>query len=167
VKLQVHRRLPFYGAPWSYDQYDALMPNIATALKAEIVRLARKELRTETDSLKKAVATYRKEIAALKRRMEGLERHQKRTVAAVPAKTREPTGPDSNLRFRAGGFAQHRKRLGLSAREMALLLEASPLSVYKWETGQSKPRPKHLAAIAEVRKLGKRGAAKRLEELAH
>lgn len=139
------------------------MPNIATALKAEIGRLARKELRTETESLKKAVAAYRKEIAALKRRMEALERQQKRTVAARPAKSHEDTGPNSNLRFRAAGFAQHRKRLGLSAREMGLLLDASPLSVYKWETGQAKPRPKHLAAIAEVRKIGKREATKRLE----
>lgn len=141
------------------------MPNLATALKAEIGRLARKELRTETESLKRAVAGYRREIAALKRRMEALERQQKRTVAAIPAKTPEDTEAESNLRFRAAGFAQHRKRLGLSAREMGLLLDASPLSVYKWETGQAKPRAKHLPAIAEVRRLGKREATRRLEEL--
>lgn len=49
---------------------------------------------------------------------------------------------------------------------MDLLLNASSLSVYKWENGQAKPRAKHLAAIAEVRKMGKREAAKRLGELA-
>lgn len=143
------------------------MPNIATALKQEIGRLARKELRAETESLKKAVAGYRREIAALKRRMGTLERQQKRVVKAVPTTVvAEDIEQNSNLRFRAAGFAQHRKRLGLSAREMGLLLDASQISVYKWETGQARPRAKHLAAIAEVRKMGKREATKRLEELA-
>ena len=141
------------------------MPNIAQALKSEIGRLARRELRAETDSLKKAVVAYRKEIAALKRRMEVLERQQKRVVKAIPNKVPEESESDMNLRFRAAGFAQHRKRLGLSAREMGLLLDASPLSVYKWETGQARPRAKHLIAIANVRKMGKRDAAKRLEAL--
>lgn len=49
------------------------MPNIAQALKEEIARLARKELRANTDSLKRVVTTYRSEIAALKRRVEQLE----------------------------------------------------------------------------------------------
>ncbi|RYE44017.1 MAG: helix-turn-helix domain-containing protein [Hyphomicrobiales bacterium] len=142
------------------------MPNIAIALKQEIGRLARKELRSETEPLKKAVAAYRKEIAALKRRMETLERQQKRLAKPVPSRQSVETDGDVHLRFRADGFAQHRKRLGLSAREMGLLLDASPLSVYKWEAGKAKPRAKHLAAIAAVRKLGRKDAAKRLEALA-
>lgn len=142
------------------------MPNIATALKQEISRLARKELRSETDPLRKAVAQYRSQIAALKRRIDTLEQQQKRSAKASLTKALNDDSSDANLRFRAAGFAQHRKRLGLSAREMGLLLDASPLSVYKWEHGQSRPRAKHLEAIASVRKLGKREAAKRLEELA-
>ena len=49
------------------------MPNIAQALKAEIERIAKKALRTETTSLKKASATHRSEIVALKRRAHELE----------------------------------------------------------------------------------------------
>jgi DNA-binding transcriptional regulator YiaG len=142
------------------------MPNIAQVLKAEIGRVTRKELRTETDSLRKAVASYRKEIAALKRRLEVLERQQKRVPKLVSNRPPTEGATDVNLRFRAAGFAQHRKRLDLSAREMGLLLDASPISVYKWETGQARPRAKHLVAIANVRKMGKREAAKRLEALA-
>jgi DNA-binding transcriptional regulator YiaG len=142
------------------------MPNIATALKQEIVRLARKELRAETASLKKTIATYRAEIAALKRRMRTLEKQPTGIAKVVTrAKTTNEEDRDSKLRFRAAGFAQHRKRLGLSAREMGLLLDASSLSVYKWEAGQARPRAKHLAAIATVRKMGRREAGKRLEEL--
>ena len=40
------------------------MPNIASLLKAEIVRLARKEVRNEVGSMRKSSATHRREIAA-------------------------------------------------------------------------------------------------------
>lgn len=140
------------------------MPDIASVLKSEISRLARKEIRQEIDALKKDSAGYRHQIAALRKQVDQLERQLKRT--AKPAQTAEDDQGDTHLRFRAAGFAQHRKRLGLSAREMGLLLDASPLSVYKWEQGSARPRAKHLAAIASVRKMGKREATKRLEELA-
>jgi DNA-binding XRE family transcriptional regulator len=44
------------------------VPNIATILKEEILRLARKEIRRQTNMLRKASAQYRKEIAEMKRR---------------------------------------------------------------------------------------------------
>src|SRR5689334_18240918 len=54
------------------------MPNIASAFKAEVIRLARKEIRGEIASLKKAVVACRSEIAALKRRTQALEQHLRR-----------------------------------------------------------------------------------------
>jgi DNA-binding transcriptional regulator YiaG len=143
------------------------MPNIASALKDEITRLARKELRSNTDSLKKAVAKYRSEIAALKRRIEQLERQQKRAGRPAPAASSgDGESSDSQYRWRAAGFAQHRKRLGLSAAECAKLLGVSALSVYKWESGQTRPRAAHLLAIAQLRAMGKREATQRLQQLA-
>ncbi len=50
------------------------MPNIASILKSEIARVARKEIRGETLQLKKAVGVYRSQIAALKRRAQALEK---------------------------------------------------------------------------------------------
>ena len=50
------------------------MSNLATTLKEEISRVARKEVRRETMALKKASAAYRSEIATLKRRALELER---------------------------------------------------------------------------------------------
>lgn len=143
------------------------MPNIASALKQEISRLARKELRADTDATKKAVSAYRHEIADLKRRMQTLEREVARLGKGSNKTLSAPLSEDGPaLRFRAEGFAQHRKRLGLSARQVGVLLDASPLSVYKWESGQARPRAKHLQAITMLRNMGKREAHKRLEELA-
>lgn len=143
------------------------MPNIASLLKEEITRLARKELRANTESLKKAVSAYRSEIAALKRRVETLERQAKKTAKAVSKVHPVEDAPnDVGHRWSAKGFATHRERLGLSAAQYGALLGVSALSVYKWEGGQVRPRASHLPAIAEVRNLGKREAARRLEELA-
>ena len=50
------------------------MTNFAAQLKAEISRIAKKEVRTETKQLKKASVGYRSEIAALKRRLIELEK---------------------------------------------------------------------------------------------
>ncbi len=50
------------------------MPNIASVLKEEIARLVRKELRGETEGLKKTSSRYRSEIASLKRRIEAQEK---------------------------------------------------------------------------------------------
>jgi chromosome segregation ATPase len=94
------------------------MPNIAALLKSEIARVARKEVRAETQSLKKAVATYRSEIAELKKRTQALEQELRRVAkaaqkAAPAVDVVEELRPV--LRFSAKGFASHRKSLGLSA----------------------------------------------------
>lgn len=139
------------------------MPNIASILKEEISRLARKELKANTESLKKAVSAYRSEIAALKRRIDVLERQAKKSAKTSPAKPLEDAESDATHRWRAAGFAQHRKRLGLSAADCGKLLGVSALSVYKWEQGSARPRAKYLPAIAALRGMGKREAARRLE----
>ena len=56
------------------------MSNIASVLKEEISRIARKEIRRETASLKKSSTMYRSEIAALKRRVHELERQLRRAA---------------------------------------------------------------------------------------
>jgi hypothetical protein len=45
------------------------MPNIATVLKEEIRRLAKREIKASTTSTKGAVAQFRRDIARLKREM--------------------------------------------------------------------------------------------------
>jgi DNA-binding transcriptional regulator YiaG len=142
------------------------MPNIAALLKTEIARLARKEVRAETGALKKAAGTYRSEIAALKRRTDALERqlrHAQKARHSAPSP--EPDKQDAGFRFSPKGLASHRERLGLSASDMGKLLGASGQSVYKWESGEARPRAANMPGIAAVRKLGRRDVAKILASL--
>ena len=145
------------------------MPNIATVLKDEIARVARKEVRGELLKLKKASAQYRSEIAALKRRAQSLEQQLGR-LGRGTAKKAEAATPDepagTALRFSAKGLAKQRQRLGISAASAAALMGVSALSVYKWESGSTRPRASQLPAIASLRKLSKSQAAARLAELA-
>ena len=142
------------------------MPNIAIALKEEITRLARKELRANTESLKTAVTVYRSEIARLKRRIDVLERQHKRAIKKpAHAAQGQPTDQGEQHRWRPAGFAKHRQRLGLSAADCGKLLGVSALTVYKWESGQARPRAGYMPVIAKLRAMGKREASKRLEEL--
>jgi DNA-binding XRE family transcriptional regulator len=60
------------------------------------------------------------------------------------------------------GFASLRKKLGLTAHEMAHLIGVSAQSVYHWEAGKSRPRASQLSAISEVRKLSKKEAWEKL-----
>lgn len=140
------------------------MANIVSLLKSEITRIARKEIRAETQNLKKASAQYRSDLAALKRRMAEQDRLIAKLRKNKPATTATSADDNTQLRFRADGFASLRKKLGLSAADMGRLLGVSLQTIYHWEKGQSKPRARQLQGIAEVRRLGKRGAAARLAE---
>jgi DNA-binding transcriptional regulator YiaG len=141
------------------------MPNIASLLKSEIVRLARKEVRAEVESLKKAFASYRSDLAALKKEVRSLHAELKRASKGLKPPPPEVARDETQMRFRAAGMKAHRKKLGLSAKDYGLLIGASMLSVYKWEDGKVQPRSNALAKIAEVRTIGKREADRRLAEL--
>lgn len=139
------------------------MANIAQLLKEEMVRLARKELRKELEGLKKASAHYRSEIAALKRRILDLEKQLKR-VRPPAAKEESEAGASATVRFSAKGLASQRQRLGLSAAGMGALLGVSSQTIYNWEAGKTQPRKGQVAAIAAMRKMGKRQARALLAE---
>lgn len=143
------------------------MPNLLSALKGEISRIARKELREELAGLKRAVVAYRSEIASLKRRalvleqsVRSLQKDRPKTVSVVAE-----AAASHAARFSAKGLVSQRRRLGLSASDCGLLVGASGQSVYNWEDGKVRPQARHLAAIAAFRTLGKKDAVARLAAL--
>jgi DNA-binding transcriptional regulator YiaG len=142
------------------------MTTFAEQFKNEMARIAKKEIRAESKTLKNAAIQQRVEIAALKRRVAELESALKRMSkvgkASGPVAEKGAKDEGVNLRFRAGGFASLRKKLDLTAVQMAHLLGVSPQSVYHWEMGKSRPRASQLPAISAVRKLGKKQVAERL-----
>ena len=142
------------------------MSNFASVLKAEVMRLARKEVRRELESYRKAVAQHRSEISELKRQVAALGKQVTRLGGRPSRQNTEGKGNETStsMRFSAKGFATHRKRLGLSAAEAGILLGVSTPTVYGWEGG-TKPRTSQMPAIAAFRAMGKREAKARLDEI--
>lgn len=141
------------------------MSNLSSVLKSEITRLARKEIRSSVDPLRKANAAHRREIAELKRQVTAMQRDLRASGTSHRA-TKDHADAPRRTRFTAKGLKAQRGRLGLSAAEFGQLVGASGQSVYNWEAGKAVPRANQQAALAAVRGLGKREAAKRLEALA-
>jgi DNA-binding transcriptional regulator YiaG len=144
------------------------MSNIATALREEILRLARKEVRRQTNALKKASAQYRKDIAEMKRRVSDLQRRvspiENQILKEVPSQV--PAVDAEHVRFTAKGLRSQRQRLGLSAADCGALIGVTHQTIYHWEHGKARPLKQQLARIASLRHVGKREAQARLEQLA-
>jgi DNA-binding transcriptional regulator YiaG len=147
------------------------MPNIAAVLKDEIARVARKTVRQDIDTLKKALSGQRAQIAQLKRLVQA---QQRLLAASAKASARQRpqaaaaqeagTGAEG-LRFSATRLAAQRKRLGLSAQDFGRLVGATGQSIYAWEAGKTRPSPAKLQAIASLRQIGKRELTARLAAL--
>jgi DNA-binding transcriptional regulator YiaG len=160
-----HRRGGTSGTAADAGLDERKMPNIAAVLKDEIARIARKEVRAQTGDFKKASAQYRTTIAALRRRVDELERQLKRVgkgSARAAAANEDEDDSGTPRRFSPTRLAAQRRKLGLSAADFATLLGVSGQSVYKWEHGEARPRARQLEAIAALRGIGKREAAVRL-----
>jgi DNA-binding transcriptional regulator YiaG len=142
------------------------MPNIAAVLKEEIARVARKAVRGEIESLKKTVSAQRGQIAQLKRQLQEQQRQLKqRGKAAAAAAPTEADMPADKLRFSPTRLAAQRKKLKLSAHDFGRLVGVTGHTVYIWESGKSRPTAEKLAAIASLRKAGKREVQARLAAL--
>ena len=143
------------------------MPNIASVLKDEILRLSRREIRKQTSVLRRASAQYRRDIAEMKRQMSDLQRKvtllQKQVLRGVASQPAEADG--ERVRFTAKGLRSQRQRLGLSAANCGKLIGVTGQTIYSWEGDTSRPRKQQVVRIASLRNLGKKEAQARLEQL--
>lgn len=134
------------------------MPNIASVLKGEITRIARREIRGETERLRQASAAYRTQIRDLREQLAGLKRQM-----AVLAKANGVSKPVvatvevGQVRFSPAKLRRHRERLEMSAGKFGQLFGVSAQTVYNWEAG-TRPGKNHLVMISQLRRLTKRKA---------
>ena len=143
------------------------MPNVGSLLKDEITRVSRKEIRKETLATKKTTAQHRHHIAALSKKVIALERQvaflSRKALAATPSPATRAS--PKKFRFSPKALLAQRNRLDLSAADFGSLVGVSAQSIYNWEQGKAVPRAEQLAKVAALRGVGKREAAKRLEQL--
>lgn len=141
------------------------MKPLVDALKDEIRRLARKEIKSQTTAANQAITKFRREIAQLKRdlaetqkKLTFLERQERKRIAEPDAAPSE----EGDVRFSARSVKAQRRRTGLSAADYGKLVGVSQLTVYNWENGKSRPRKAQMDALVALRGMGKREALAKL-----
>jgi DNA-binding transcriptional regulator YiaG len=142
------------------------MSNLASVLKSEISRVAKREIRAELLALKKSSARHRSDIASLKRNIEALERQLRQATKqrAAAAGAEGHTGEEPKRRFSAKRLASHRAKLGLSAENYGRLCGVSGQTIYHWEQEKSRPQAAQLQALGRIRGIGVREALARLDQ---
>jgi DNA-binding transcriptional regulator YiaG len=144
------------------------MTTFADQFKREVVRLAKKQVKSEMESLLATTRLLKKEVTELKHRLSSLEKTQRQVAKARrPAVEQEGTEATKAAQsaFSSEKFVSMRKRLGLTQKQASLLLGVSTLSVYKWETGTVQPRSGAIARIEQLSKQSKREVATALAQV--
>jgi len=111
------------------------MPNIASALKEEITRLAKKETKALTKSLVKTSAQFRRDIAEVKRGNAKAKAEIVRLTRQLNTSRSAPATAESDTlkaRFSSKSVKAQRARLGLSAADFGKLINVSSQTVYMW-----------------------------------
>ena len=145
------------------------MAKIEQVMRAEIVRLARKEIRgfclpvaRDVRALKRAISRLGKAVKTLERMASSLAARQ----PAQPPKLEADEAEVKSARFSPGLIRKLRTRLGVTQAELAALLDASTTTVSFWEQGRNRPTMASRAAMVALRKLGRREARRLLEQKA-
>ena len=138
------------------------MANVMKALKDEIARIARSEIKTALAPIKSVNASQRKYIAELRRRIEDLEKEKKqlaKTISkAVPVQ--EESADESTRGWISGaGVRAMRKRLKLSQKAFAELAGVSLPTVALWESAKNSGklnirRKEVFARLQEIKGMG-------------
>jgi DNA-binding transcriptional regulator YiaG len=146
------------------------MSNVAKILKAEIVRISRKEVKTALGEIGKSHTGLKKIVAGLKQRVASLEKENKRLVAETrkqkPESAQKPPQEQEKARITSKGIRSLRSRLRLTQADFAKLVGATTHAVYLWEKkeGPLRLRDKTKAALLSIRGLGAREARGKLDE---
>ncbi len=116
--------------------------SVMSELKAEITRLARKEIRKELEPIKRVNAAQRGYIADLRRELNELQKEINLLKKAVPDEELETVLDKEDARqnfwITGKGVASLRKRLGVTQVELATLADVTQQTVVKWEKVEGK-----------------------------
>jgi len=140
------------------------MANVMKALKEEIARISRSEIKAALAPIKSVNASQRKYIADLRRQVTDLEKANKQLVreleklgAAVPQL--EPEEDTGRAWITPAGIRSMRKRLKLSQKAFAKLAGVSLPTVAKWEGNKNNGKLKIRRQVVfnrllEIKKMG-------------
>lgn len=125
---------------------------LETALTKAIRSVVNEEVKAQLTPLKQEIARLERAIKASGRPVPG--------GAKAGPKTGTRTAASEKLGQKA--IKAIRKKLGLSQADFAKLTGVTPVAVYFWESGRTKPRGASVDALVEVRAMSPAAARKRV-----
>lgn len=146
------------------------MGKVEDALRTEISRLLRRELRAVVGPLDKELRLLKREVAQLgKAAGRPAARPEPARVAprgqkakAAPRQVAAPEEEKARLSPRL--IQSLRNRLGLTQAQLGALVGVTAGAVTQWEKGVISPRGEKRAALIALRKTGRRDVKRMLEE---
>src|SRR4030043_1431063 len=142
------------------------MAKIESIIKSEIQRLAKHEVRSFYRPLRKEVWGLKLKLSNLIKNFTVLDRMAKglsKTKSTEPKLEATPEEVKAS-RLTPERIAGLREKLGISQRELGLLVGATNGAVLSWEKGKFKPQGEKKTALVALRKVRKRDVKKMLAE---
>ena len=144
------------------------MAKIESIIKSEITRLAKHEVRKVFRPLRKEVWGMKLKLSNLIKNFTVLDRLAKEASKGKSTEPKLEASPEEvkTSRLTPERIAGLRKKLGISQREMGVLVGATTGAVLSWEKGKFRPQGEKKAALVALRKIRKRDVKKMLTEKA-
>lgn len=143
------------------------MGKMESIIKSEIHRLAKREIHMALPPLAQEIRLLKKKISQLQKIVLLLERstaHQQK-ISGIREKTLEASPEEiKTSRFSPQLIRSLRRHLGLSQKELAILVGVSVGAAHLWETGKFRPKDEKKRRLAALRKLGRREVRRLLED---
>jgi DNA-binding transcriptional regulator YiaG len=143
------------------------MGKVGSIINSEIIRLATRELRKVSVPLKRDVRSLKITVSQIRKAVLTLERFaalQLKELEKRKIRLEVSAEELKKSRFSPRLIKTLRKKLGISQKELAILLGVSIGAAHQWESGKFTPKPEKKAALAALRKLGRTEVKKLLEE---
>jgi DNA-binding transcriptional regulator YiaG len=142
------------------------MGKLEANIKFEIVRLAKREIRStlvplgrDVRLLKSTVSQARKAVLVLERLAAQQQKELEKRKVPLEATPEEV----KKSRFSPRLVRSLRKHLGISQKELAILSGVTVGAVHMWESGKFRPKDEKKALIVGLRKLNRRDVTKLLK----
>jgi len=142
------------------------MGKLETTIKSEIERLTKREIHKVSGPLKRDVRSLKVMVSQLRKAFLPLERfavEQQKELAKREVRLEVSPEELKKSRLSPRLIKTLRKKLGITQKELAILVGVTLSAAQKWELGKVNPKAGKKAAFAALRKLGRTEVKKLLK----
>ena len=143
------------------------MDKLEAVIKSEIVRLSKREMHKISVPLGRDVRLLKNTISQLRKSVLTLEKFTAQKQKELEKREiRLEASPEEvkKSRFSPQLLRSLRKHLGVTQKELAVLVGVTVGAAHLWEKGEFRPKDEKMAVLVALKKLGRRDVRKLLEE---